>query len=368
MTSVGDILRVMEKIAPSFLAEDWDNSGLQIGQHDRQVKKICVALDPLPDVISDACNRQADLLITHHPLLFSPLKRIDLASPVGKMIEMAIQHHLTILSAHTNLDSAVGGINDILAQIIGLKTISVLTHPAQSRNVKLAVYVPSDYEDKVLNALFETDAGKIGEYSCCSFRNPGTGTFLPSEKSDPFIGKRGEIAHVSEIRIEAVVPKAGLERTIRHIRAAHPYQTMAYDVYPWIAHEDVIQGLGRIGSLDTEMTLADLARQVKNKLDPRFIKMVGNPSMPIRKAALCSGSGSSLMKDFLASDAQVYITGDLRYHDARDAQAKGKALIDIGHFCSEHIIVNALADTLRSVLTDIEIETCKIESDPFLTV
>ncbi len=368
MTSVGDILRVMEKIAPSFLAEDWDNSGLQIGQHDRQVRKICVALDPLPDVISDACNRQADLLITHHPLLFSPLKRIDLASPIGRIIEMAIQHHLAILSAHTNLDSASGGINDILAQIIGLKNISVLTHPAQSRNVKLVVYVPSDHEDKVLNALFETDAGKIGEYSRCSFRISGKGTFLPGENTNPFIGQKGETAHVSEVRIEAVVPKTALSRTIRHVRASHPYETMAYAVYPLSSSEEGLQGLGRIGSLDTEMTLADMARQVKNKLDPRFIKIVGNPSMPIRKAALCSGSGSSLMKDFLASDAQVYITGDLRYHDARDAQAKGKALIDIGHFCSEYIIVNALADNLRRLLTDIEIETCKIECDPFLTV
>ncbi|NJL58287.1 MAG: hypothetical protein HC887_00225 [Desulfobacteraceae bacterium] len=165
-----------------------------------------------------------------------------------------------------------------------------------------------------------------------------------------------------------MVPKSAINRTIKHIRASHPYETMAYDVYPLSASEEGVQGLGRIGRSESEMTLADLARHLKNKLNPRVIKMVGNPSMPVRKVALCSGSGSSLMKDFLASDAQVYVSGDLRYHDARDAQAKGKGLLDIGHFCSEHIVVNVLADKLRTVLTDIEIETCNLESDPFVAI
>jgi dinuclear metal center YbgI/SA1388 family protein len=366
-TTVADIIALMEKIAPAYLAEDWDNPGLQVGRRDRVVKKIRIALDPLPQVIEQACSDGVNLLITHHPLIFKPLKSVDLSTPIGRIVDITVRHQLAVFSAHTNLDSASGGINDVLASLIGLKDIRVLSKMQESPKVKLVVYVPADYEMQVLNALFEAETEKIGEYSCCSFRHPGTGTFKPGDAANPFIGKRGEVSHVNEVRIECLVPKADIHRVIRHIRASHPYEAMAYDVYPLTDTGESAQGLGRIGTLETDMTLADLAMLAKKNLNLTFLKIVGEPNMPVRKAALCSGGGSSLMKDFFRSDAQVYISGDLRYHDALDALAAGRALLDVGHFSSEHIMVNILAEQLKERLasTDVEVDVCGIETDPF---
>ncbi len=365
--TVADIIAVMEKIAPAYLAEDWDNPGLQVGRRDWVVKKIRIALDPLPHVIENACSDGVNLLITHHPLIFKPLKSLDLSTAIGRIMDMAVRHQLAVFSAHTNLDSASGGINDVLASLLSLKNIRVLSKTQESSNVKLVVYVPADYELKVLNALFEIETEKIGEYSCCSFRHPGTGTFKPGDAANPFIGKRGQVSHVNEVRIECLVPKADIHRVIRHIRSSHPYEAMAYDVYPLTDTGESAQGLGRIGTLETEITLADLAMIAKKNLNLSFLKTVGEPDMPVRKIALCSGGGSSLMKDFLRSDAQVYISGDLRYHDALDALAAGRALIDVGHFPSEHIMVNVLAGQLKERLmsTELEIDVCGIETDPF---
>jgi len=369
--TVADIIRVMESLAPSSLAEDWDNPGLQVGHKDRLVRAITVALDPLPEVVAAACEQKSDLLITHHPLIFNPLKSLDLNTPVGAVIQKALQHGLAIFSAHTNFDSAAGGLNDILALKIGLENLIPLVPGRAAREsgmCKLAVYVPSGYEQKVLDALFETAAGKIGDYSCCSFRNKGTGTFRPETGALPFIGKIGEISHTDEIRIEAVVPESDVSDIVAHIRKSHPYQTMAYDVYPLLSAERLPEGLGRVGELDRETDLQSFALRIKEILGLRAVKMTGKPDLPVRKAAVCTGSGSGLMRAFFASDAQVYISGDLRYHDARDAEAAGRGLVDIGHFASEHLMVKVLAQRLAEILsgTDVSVNACNLEYDPFI--
>lgn len=371
--TVADIIRVMESLAPSSLAEDWDNPGLQVGHRNQPVRTVTVALDPLPEVVAAAYEQKSDLLITHHPLIFNPLKSLDLNTPAGAVIQKALQHGLAIFSAHTNFDSAAGGLNDILALKIGLENLIPLVPRRAAREsgmCKLAVYVPSGYEQKISDALFETSAGKIGDYSCCSFRNKGTGTFRPETGALPFIGKIGEISHTDEIRIEAVVPESDVSHIVAHIRKSHPYQTMAYDVYPLLSAERLPAGLGRVGELEEETALKTFALRIKEILGLRAVKMTGKPDLPVRKAAVCTGSGSGLMRAFFASDAQVYISGDLRYHDARDAASARRGLVDIGHFASEHLMVKVLAQRLAEILsesgTDVSVNACNLEYDPFI--
>ena len=368
---VRDIIKVMQSIAPPSFAEEWDNVGLQVGEKDWAVKNIWIALDPLKEVVKAACDKGIDLLITHHPMIFKPLKCVDLSTTAGSIINMALCNRMAIFAAHTNLDKARGGINDILADIIGLNNLKVLNKPVKTKKFKLVVYVPLEHEKRVFEALFKSGEGRIGNYTCCTFRNHGKGTFRPGFGSKPFRGKIGEIAHTDELRIELVVAKDNLKQLINNIRKHHPYETLAYDIYPlFVSETESSEGLGRIGETNGTVSLLSLAKNIKEKLGLKYIKIAGRPDLTIDKVAVCSGSGSSLMDDFLASGAEVYISGDLGYHNARAAEAAGRGLIDIGHFASEHIIVKNLAEKLGEILTeagfDVGIKACDMEADPFM--
>jgi len=368
MPSVQDIINLMEELAPSRLAESWDPVGLQVGRKDQPVRLIWVALDPLPEVVAAACDQHVDLLITHHPLLFQPVKNLDFNSPIGSILYQAAVHQLAVYSAHTNLDKVSGGLNDILAQRIGLESVDVLAPENDAESCKLVLYVPVDYEQQVLSALFQTSAGIIGAYSCCTFRNAGKGSFLPAGHARPFTGKPGEISHVDEVRIETLVRKKDIPAVVSHVRNHHPYQTMAFDVYPLSTVESG-HGFGRTGTITIPMNLLQFAQTVKEKLCLSNIKISGKPDMMVRRAAVCSGSGSSLLNAFFASAADVYVSGDLRYHDARAAESVGKALLDIGHFSSEHLMIEPVCDHLRrrisSASWQIRVEAYHLEKDPF---
>jgi len=367
--TVADIIKAMESVAPSRLAEEWDNVGLQIGNRNQPVENIRVALDPTPDVVDAASKDGVDLLITHHPLIFRPLKFIDLDTPMGFIIQTALQCRMAIYSAHTNLDSAMDGLNDILAFRIGIRDLKVLGNTKENENYKLVFYVPSAYQQSVMHSLFETNAGEVGNYSCCSFRNKGEGTYKPGPLSKPFSGKIDEISQTDEVRIETVVRKNDVTNIIEHIKKNHPYETMAYDIYPLLSY-DVKQGLGRIGELDDSVDLRSFALSIKTKLGLNHLKVAGNPDLMIKTVAVCSGSGSSLINQFVESGAQVYVSGDLGYHDAKTAEALNLGIIDIGHFASEHLIVDVLTQRLKQILSgagiDIKIEAHKLEHEPFM--
>lgn len=371
MPNVQDIINLMEELAPSRLAESWDPVGLQVGRKDWPVRLIWVALDPLPEVVALSCDQHVDLLITHHPLLFQPVKNLDFNSPIGSILYQSAVHQLAVYCAHTNLDKVSGGLNDILAQRIGLDQVDVLAPGDDAESCKLVLFVPADYEQQVLNALFQTSAGIIGEYSCCAFRNAGKGSFLPGGHARPFIGKPGEISHVDEIRIETLVRKKDISAVLSHVRSHHPYQTMAFDVYPLLSVESR-HGFGRTGTITEPMNLFQFAQTVKEKLCLSSIKISGKPDMMVQRAAVCSGSGSSFLNAFFASTADVYISGDLRYHDARAAETAGKALLDIGHFSSEHLMIEPICDYLRrrisSASWEVRVEACQLEKDPFAMI
>ncbi len=369
--NVSDIIKILEEIAPLRLAEDWDNSGLQVGDKEQDVQKVVLALDPRLDVVEYACSVNADMLITHHPLIFRPLKSIDFSTPAGRIIKMSMENRLAIYSAHTNFDSAGEGLNRILASRLGLKEVAVLSKPNVKEMCKLVFYVPTEHKDKLLKVLFETTAGMIGDYTCCSFLNEGNATFKPGNTSQPFRGEAGKIENVGEVRIETIVAKSDVEKVVSHLMKQHPYETMAYDAYP-LAGGPVSSGLGRVGSLQKSVTLQMFSEHVKKVLGIDHVKIAGNKEMIVNRVALCTGSGGSLMNDFFASGADVYVSGDLHFHDALMVEEKGLGLVDAGHFASEIMIAESLTKTLHELCSakkySVEFIACPIEKDPFTLI
>lgn len=370
--TVADVLARLASLAPPRLAEDWDNVGLQVGDPGWPVRRVRVALDPLPETVAAACEDGVDLLITHHPLLLKGVRHIDFGTPFGDLVRRAAEARLALAAAHTNLDSAPGGVNDVLAARLGLVNLRPLVPAAAAGEVKLVVFVPVEAEEAFLEALYATPAGRIGDYTNCSFRSRGTGTFRPGVAAQPYSGVPGAVSHAEELRVETVVRREDLPAVVAALRRAHPYETMAYDAYRLSAADDPRAGLGRVGEFEGPVALRALAADVKQRLALASVRVVGRPDLRVTRAAICSGSGSSLLASFFASGAQVYISGDLRYHDARDAEARGLGLIDIGHFGSERPVVALLAERLRQALdaagAGVLVDVCGLEKDPFFTV
>ena len=369
--AVRDVARAMAEIAPAHLAESWDNVGLQVGDGRWIVRRVRVALDPLPEVVEQACDDGVDMLVTHHPLIFRPLKSLDFSTPAGRIVRMALEHRLAVFSAHTNLDSARGGINDYLCGVLGLKNTRPLAPAQEQARCKVVVFVPTKHQARVLDTLCSSGAGRIGAYDCCSFRCEGRGAFRPGPDADPYLGERGEATEMDEVRIEAVVAQRDVERILKALNSVHPYETPACDVYRLEpAGSDV--GLGRVGELETPEPLESFASRAKSALGLSSVAIVGEASMAVETAAVCSGSGSGLMKEFFASGADVYISGDLHYHDARDAETRKKGLMDIGHFGSERVVADFLVDSLGAAMEkmglDVVVDACRMERDPFRIV
>jgi dinuclear metal center YbgI/SA1388 family protein len=366
--NVAQFARIFDRLAPPRLAESWDNVGLQIGNPNWPVNKVWTALDPLPEVVARACEKDVDVLVTHHPLFFKPIKRIDGSTPLGRIIEMALSRRLAIFSLHTNLDSVPGGVNDVLAERMGLSGLRVLAGPVDADMVKLVVFVPSNDVKVVLDTLYSSNAGRIGRYSCCTFRCPGVGTFLPEDDAKPTVGQTGSLTEVHESRIETIVAQGDLDSVVDAVRKVHPYETMAFDVYP-LSVRDHQSGLGRVGQLSSPMSLAAFSAELKSLLNLSTLKVVGEQDMVVETVAVCSGSGSSLVTQAIASGAQAYVSGDLGYHTARDAQQAGIGLVDIGHFGSEHLIVDVLATFIREAVKAADlsatVEAVDMETDPF---
>lgn len=370
--TVGNIIRLMKRIAPPSLAEKWDNCGLQAGSVNWPANRIWTALDPSLPVVSAACAAGVDMLITHHPLYISPPQSLDFEKFPGNILKMAAESRLSIYSAHTNFDSVNGGLNDICASRLGLQEVRMLTTGESEAYCKLAVFIPAGHEADVLNALEQTRAGVYGEYSACSFTTPGTGRFKPSAGASPYIGQAGELTAVDEVRLETIVEKRDLADVVGVLKAAHPYETMAYDIYPLAGSINNPHGLGRIGELEKEMTLRSFAEHVRRQFAADSVRLAGDPDMAVKKVALCSGGGSGLLSEFLASPAQVYVSGDLKYHDGRTVADAGRGLVDAGHFETECLVVDAFLEMLtelaRENKLDVNIEGYRKETNPFIRI
>lgn len=355
-------------MAPPGLAEEWDNSGLQVGDPAARVTRIMVALDATPAVVESAITSECQLLLTHHPLIFKPQKSISTTNPQGRTIYAAIRGGLAIACMHTNYDIAAGGLNDLLAARLGLEACQPLQVTARQELVKLVVFVPEEHLDKVRAELF-SHAEQLGDYRDCSFAASGEGTFTPLERARPFIGAVGTQERVAERRLELLLDRPSLPRAIKALLAVHPYQEPAFDIYP-LLNEGTQLGLGRIGHLPAPVRLDEYVARIGMELKAPGVRYVGEPAAMVSKVALSSGSGASVMRSAARAGADVLVTGDIKYHEARDAEDLGIALVDAGHFPTEIIMVPAASERLAGMLAQAGFDACKVvpcdlETEPF---
>lgn len=364
---VSDIIEIINSIAPFRHAEDWDNVGLQLGDPSAPVSRIMVSLDAVGETVDAAIAANCQLLASHHPLIFNPLRKIDLLEPSGSAIGRALRHSLNIVSLHTNFDSVQGGMNDLLAEKLGVVSTEPLSVTRVDELVKLAVFVPKGYEEQVMQALFRF-SGFIGNYSDCSFQTSGTGTFKPLPGARPFIGSVGTREYADETRIEVLLRRDDLDDAVSALTAAHPYEEPAMDLYP-LLNQGRAEGFGRIGLLESPRSLEQFALLMKSTFAVEGIRFVGDADRIVRRVALCGGSGSSFLREAGRRGADVLVTGDVKFHEAREAEGLGLALIDLGHFASEIIMVEGLVARLGTGLRArgcvAELVACKVERDPF---
>lgn len=352
----------MEELAPPELAEKWDNVGLMLGSSEMEVKRIMVCLDVNLSVVMEAASRGVNLIISHHPLFFRPIKKLCFDEDIGELVKNLFQENIMVYSAHTNLDSADLGINYHLAAKLELSDIDVLVPTSYEKYYKLTTFVPAEYEKNVRQALTMAGAGWIGNYSECTFRVAGTGTFRPLKGTNPHIGQEGKLTEVEEYRLETIVPTDKLPEVLQALIKAHPYEEVAYDIYP-LVNKGPAQGLGRIGQLPHAVNLKDFALTIKEILKAPRVNIVGDEQRKIKKVAVCGGAGSEVMSQAKAAGADVLITGDLKYHEAQKALGMNMAIIDAGHYYTERLIVPALVDYLQERLQPYEVMVLASQSE-----
>lgn len=341
-----DIIRFIENDFTSLNRQyEWDSNGIQIFAHDKKISKIVFTLEPTKDAIEFAIKEGCELMITHHPLFFRPLKYLDFSTPIGEKIIKCVKHGVNLLSYHTVLDRADYSLNDYLAELIGARVISGFTDFGKEEYYKLVVYVPRGYENKIIDAIDNAGGGKIGNYSKCTFYTDGIGTFLPEEGTNPFIGKIGRLEEANEYRLESIVKKKYLNSVINAVLSVHPYEEVAYDVYKLEIGDQF--SLGRVCSFDEKVGFYDFFSILADKLGIENIKH-NNPGddFAFEKFAVVTGSGASLWKDCKNQNIKVFLTSDMKYHDAVDAYENGVYIIDIGHYESEFIFMNYLSSLI----------------------
>ncbi len=347
MVRIRDIVNFFEEWAPAHTAEEWDSVGLHIGDPEWEVSSVLLALDPTGDALQKAVETRSGLLFTHHPLFFKPIKNLVFGNPATTLVETALRHQVAVYCAHTNLDAAMGGVNDVLASLLDIRVEGDLSESPPDRMCKVVVFVPPDHLEKVRSAIFEAGGGVIGKYSGCSFNLQGTGTYLPEEGTRPYSGRVGRREETDEVRVEVVAPRDRVEGIIRKTREVHPYEEPAYDVYP-LMNPTHRGGMGRIGRLPEPMAMKSFAEKVRGRLGLNRIKVAGDPEKRIEKVAVCGGSGGSLLGHAFRHQADAFISGEFGYHQALDAVAQGLTLIDTGHFPSEKPVLEEVKRRLES--------------------
>ncbi len=341
--------KVIDELAPPSIALKDDPVGLQVGRFDDEVRGIIITLDVESATVRLAEESGANLIVSHHPLIFSPLSSINYQTPGGALIRDIIAKGFNVYSAHTNLDIAPGGVNSVLAGLFGLKNTEIIEITGHDPLIKLVVFVPEGYEEAVRDAVSEAGAGWIGNYSHCTFQAAGTGTFLPRDGSNPYIGSQGNLEKVSELRLETVFPDSARDRVLGAMLKSHPYEEVAYDLYP-LANHGVARGLGLVGELSEISTLKELTARCGELLQTGAVRGWGEKDKKVLRVAVCGGSGGTLIKEAILKKADVFISGDFKYHDISLARSEGLALIDAGHYATEYPIVNRLADYLKDKL------------------
>lgn len=343
--TIQEFQKEFEKIAPPSIAWKGDNIGLLIGRPKDRIKNILVALDLTMEVAQEAKRKKANCIVTHHPLLFHPLKNITPSSRTGELVLFLTENKMNVYAAHTNLDSVQWGVNFVLAKKLGLTDVKVLS-PIKESLVSIVVFVPSTHVEQVADSMHSAGAGTFAKYDRCSFRAEGSGTFRGNERSTPFIGTPGTVERVQEVRLETIAEQWNVGKIIAAMLKAHPYEEVAYDLLP-LLNNNSEYGLGAIGVLPKPVSQKEFLGTVKRALGLKGLKFSGKRSS-VRTVAVCGGSGSDLISDAAAHGADAMVTADLKYHTFQEFESK-LLLVDAGHYETEHPVLPVLVKKIQQI-------------------
>jgi len=361
------ITNILDEIAPPNLAQDWDNVGLLAGDYNQNIKKVMLTVDMTTEVFAEAKAAKVDLLIAYHPPIWEPIKQVVADCGPSPLLYAAIRSGMAIYALHTALDSVRGGINDLLAQIVGIKNPQPLQAVRGEKMCKLVVFLPESDLTRVSEAIFATGAGNVGEkgkYSKCSFRCRGVGTFQCGRSSNPTIGKPGRFEQVDELRLETVVPQEKIAVVTAAMLGAHSYEEVAYDIIPLLeAPADI--GLGRFGDLEEPTTVVALTEKIKKALKVKTAGLIGPARRQVKRAAVGAGSCGTLLRQVIKQNCNFYLTGELKHHHALELQAAGLTTLCVGHSHSERIILPRIAQRLRRSFPGLTVTLSRKDRDPF---
>lgn len=352
------IVAFEEKVSP-HLQESWDNCGLQVGDVNEEITSVLTCLDITDEVVAEAIQKGANLIVSHHPLLFKGLKRIDQSTLAYQLI----RHQIAVYSAHTSLDIAEDGLNDAVAKQLGLTNIEGFVETSRETYYKVATFVPSSHAALVREAIGNAGAGHMGEYSHCTFTATGIGRFKPSLGAKPFIGQVNELEAVEEEQIETIVASKDITAVIEALKLVHPYEEVAYDVIP-MKIDGHIDYLGRVGSYEKSLPLAEFNQLWTDRFHyPARYGGVRKDS--IQKVALVTGAGAEFMGDAVKRGVDLYITGDVKYHDMQRAKELGLMVLDGGHYGTEAIVKEVLQQLIHEVAPALVVESSQSQRDFF---
>jgi len=366
MTTVADWMQHLEAFAPLHLAASWDNVGLLLGERNRPCDRVLTCLTVTPEVVAEAVAESVALIVSHHPILFKPVKALSDNTADGLLLLPLLRAGIAVYSPHSAFDNCPGGINDGLAKRFGLRNIRALRPADSPAEYKLVVFVTEADLAKVSEAIFASGGGIIGVYEQCSFRVPGTGTFYGTEGTNPVVGECGRREVVPEVRLEVVVPEAKVSAAIAAMRGAHSYEEPAFDVYP--LKPKPARGSGRFGELEFAIPLADFAALVKRTCGANCTQFVGNATEPVQIVALACGAAGEYLNDAIRIKADVFVTGEARFHDLLTAEAAGIGLVLPGHYASERPAIEDLATRLRAAFPEAVVWASRAEREPLVTV
>ncbi|MCX6316058.1 MAG: Nif3-like dinuclear metal center hexameric protein [Bacteroidetes bacterium] len=358
---IGAVISALEELAHPSLQEGYDNAGLLTGTPEWDCTGIICTLDATPEVVQDAIAQNCNLIVAHHPIIFSGLKKINGKNYIEQTIIAAIKNDIAIYAIHTNLDNVIHGVNGRIARLLGLNRVSILA-PKENTLYKLYTFVPADKAADVRQALFAAGGGHIGNYSECSFNAEGKGTFKAGNDTSPYVGTIGQLHEEPEIKIELVFPPSLRGRIVAALKQAHPYEEVAYDIVS-LQNPHPGQGAGIVGELESPMDERALLGYLKKIFQVPVIRHTAFLNRPVKRVALCGGAGSFLISKALASGADMYITADMKYHEFFDAN--GRILIaDIGHYESEQFTTDLLQELLAQKFPTFAVLKTRVKTNP----
>jgi dinuclear metal center YbgI/SA1388 family protein len=365
MITIAQLAAWIELFAPKSLAESWDNVGLLWGDPSSSTNKIMTCLTVTSKVAEEAIAKQVGAIVSHHPVLFRAVKSIRADQHETRDLWSLARANIAILSPHTAFDNTFGGINDLIAKRLGLTDVRALKDGPPSRRFKIVTFIPKEHRTQVLEAAFAAGAGQIGDYNECSFTTKGSGTFFGNESSHPSVGEAGRRETVQEYRVEMVCPAESLNHVFQAIRATHPYEEPATDVYPLQDGPSTGPGVGRVGNLGVPQTLRSLCHRVGRELQSTSLQFVGSGECLIKRLAIVCGAGDDFLKDALKAGADALLTGEARFHRGLEAEALGIGLIVAGHHATERPGVEELARRIGIEFPSVQAWPSEAETDPF---